>query len=541
MDFKLKPKLLPLLFLGVLLSNAQNPSSQDFDLSAFFSPTKAIKYEDPKTAIATLKEAQAAYLKQGDSIKSITALLHMADIYGHSADYANSYDAFWKSLRIADEMHNDSLNIHISMRLGRFYSFYKKVDESFKYLENSLALAKKRVAEGKMDQAYLVENYSTFLSTYRELNRPEMAEKYLDSCLLYYKDVPSQVPMAQLNFEKAVILSQKGQNEEALKTMESIEAWYEEHRPSYLVLIYTYWGDILQNTNALNQSEKYYQKALEVSSNYQGHIDFTPLIYERLANLYLKKGNYQEAFANQKTAKDLDAKFFDSRSTNNRSLLEIKDEFRLEKQAQEALIQKQRVEQLEQEEEISFLQRVILSVIIIFILSVGFIFFKNLQNKHKIEKELIRRNKELEIQKANELLELKNKELAASALQLVEKDEFLKELKTKLRGGGENMKVSEMNKILRTISISNNNNWEEFKLRFTAVNEKFYQKLTQKYPKLSQSDHKICALIKLNFSSKDMSRLLGISVESVHTTRYRLRKKLGLERSSNLEDFIASL
>ena len=55
---------------------------------------------------------------------------------------------------------------------------------------------------------------------------------------------------------------------------------------------------------------------------------------------------------------------------------------------------------------------------------------------------------------------------------------------------------------------------------------------------LKQTDLKICALVKLNFPSKDMAKLLGISVESVHTSRHRLRKKLGLERNDNLEEFI---
>ena len=127
-----------------------------------------------------------------------------------------------------------------------------------------------------------------------------------------------------------------------------------------------------------------------------------------------------------------------------------------------------------------------------------------MRNKHKVENELLAKSKELEIQKANDLLRLKNKELATSALQLVEKDEFLKELKDILESSGEQLKVSEINKVLRSISISNTNNWEQFRLRFTAVNEEFYGKLTEKFPNLNQSEHKICALIKLNFSSKDI-------------------------------------
>ncbi|MFW2376918.1 MAG: helix-turn-helix transcriptional regulator, partial [Cellulophaga baltica] len=80
----------------------------------------------------------------------------------------------------------------------------------------------------------------------------------------------------------------------------------------------------------------------------------------------------------------------------------------------------------------------------------------------------------------------------------------------------------------------------EFEARFTAINQSFYKNLKDTYPSLSQTDLKLCALVKLNFSSKEMSSLLGISIESVHTSRYRLRKKLNLERNDNLTEFIAN-
>ncbi|NJB35244.1 hypothetical protein [Croceivirga sp. JEA036] len=511
------------------------------NMKRFFSDTAAIQYENSSEAISVLEETHKAYLQKGDTLKGIGALLQMADVYGHRADYANSYDVFWKSLFLAEKVKNDSLDAVIAFRLGRFYSFYKREKESLKYLSESLNIRKKMVEEGKSDPAYLVYNYFAFVSTYRELDRPKLANTYLDSCLLYYKNVPNQVPMAQLKFERAFILSKMEKEQEALDIFQNLESWFLEKRPSYMVLVYTYWGDVYEQMGRLQESEQKYLQAIKMSEKYKGHIDFTPLIYERLADHYIKQGNYKKAFENQKTAKALDALFFDGRSAKNQSMLEIRDEFRLEKQRQQDLIQKQRLEKLEQDEKISFLQRTILLGAIVTLLVLAYLFFRHLRNKHKMEKALIRRNKELEIQKANELLELKNKELAASVLQLVEKDEFLKELKEKLRTNKDNLKQTEVNKLLRSISVSNSNNWEEFRLRFTAVNEKFYKKLTEKYPNLTQSDHKICALIKLNFSSKDMARLLGISVESVHTTRYRLRKKLNLERKENLEDFIAQL
>ena len=539
--FNINSVLFTVIFLFNCALFAQVNDSVNSENEDFFILPYGNKYEGSGEVIKELREKHKSLLSGGDTLKSIDVLMQLADVYGHRADYANSYDLFWQSLSLAEQVKNDSLDALIAWRLGRFYSFYKREKESLKYLNQALKIRKEMVNEGSTAPAYLVHNYFAFVSTYREFDMPEMASKYLDSCFIYYKEVKNQLPMPQLNFEKAFILSKKGRNEEALDLFESIEPWFLKHRPTYMVLVYTYWGDALQNRGDFINSVKYYEKAINISEKYKRHIDFTPLIYERLTEHYKQQGNYQKAYENLKIAKRLDALFFDGRSSKNKSMLEIRDEFRIEKQRQLDLIQKQRFEKLKQEEKISMLQRIILLGAIVFILILAFFFFRHLRNKHKLEKQLIRRNKELEIQKANELLELKNKELAASVLQLVEKDEFLKDLKEKLKSNKDNLGQTEINKLLRTISVNNNNNWEEFRLRFTAVNEKFYKKLTKKYPNLTQSDHKVCALIKLNFSSKDMARLLGISVESVHTTRYRLRKKLKLERKENLEDFIAQL
>ena len=344
----------------ISLSSAQNRDSLELDLKRFFSPTKALLYDDAEEATSTLHKAHQEFLRLGDTLKSIEALIQIADIYGHRADYANSYDAFWKSLSLAAELKNDSLNVHISMRLGRFYSFYKRENEALQYLQSSLDIQKGRVAKGEALTPELVPNYYAFLSTYRELNRPLLAEKYLDSCMQYYQVSPLQVPMPQLQFEEAVILSQSNKNQKALEIMRETEPWFQEYRPTYLVLVYSYWGDIYRNLGDLQSSGRYYQKALDTSGEFKAHIDFTPLIYERIAALYFEKGDYRRAFENQKMAKELDADFFDSRSTKNRTLLEIKDEYQLEKQRQEALIKEQRLEQLEQEEEILLLQRLLL-------------------------------------------------------------------------------------------------------------------------------------------------------------------------------------
>ena len=136
---------------------------------------------------------------------------------------------------------------------------------------------------------------------------------------------------------------------------------------------------------------------------------------------------------------------------------------------------------------------------------------------------------------------MKNKELAASVLKLIEKEAFIDEIKEKIQEGEGDIKRREVKQLVNSISNSSKDNWKEFEARFLAVNKSFYDKLNEQFPKLTQGDQKLCALIKLNFSSKEMAKLLGISVESVHTTRSRLRKKLNLSRGMNLKEFIANV
>mgnify|MGYP000256471635 CR=1 FL=1 len=171
----------------------------------------------------------------------------------------------------------------------------------------------------------------------------------------------------------------------------------------------------------------------------------------------------------------------------------------------------------------------------------SFLYFRYVRAKYKAEKQLIRKEQELEIQKTNELVELKNKELAAFALKLIEKENFIEALREKLSKGNGEIKRQELENLVYSAVSSSKESWSEFEARFVSVNTSFYQNLKAKFPKLTQGDLKLCALVKLNFSSKEMARLTGISIDSMHTTRSRLRKKLNLAKGSNLKEFIANI
>ncbi|MDQ6813839.1 MAG: tetratricopeptide repeat protein [Bacteroidota bacterium] len=69
------------------------------------------------------------------------------------------------------------------------------------------------------------------------------------------------------------------------------------------------------------------------------------------------------------------------------------------------------------------------------------------------------------------------------------------------------------------------NDWQEFKTLFTLVHPEFFTSLHHRYPGLSHGETRVLSLCKLQISSLEMAAMLGISLQSVRTSRYRLRKK----------------
>ncbi len=89
------------------------------------------------------------------------------------------------------------------------------------------------------------------------------------------------------------------------------------------------------------------------------------------------------------------------------------------------------------------------------------------------------------------------------------------------------------------LQISQQDNWEVFKLRFKEVHKDFFNNLKDKHPDLTKSELKFCAYLRIHLSSSQISRVLHITNEAIKKSRYRIRKKLKLSPKDSLEDYIA--
>ncbi len=154
----------------------------------------------------------------------------------------------------------------------------------------------------------------------------------------------------------------------------------------------------------------------------------------------------------------------------------------------------------------------------------------------KNEKEIVKIKNE-QLKKENKS---KSKELAASTMSIVKKNELLTTIKNELD------KVEDKNATKSVIKIIDQNlnekdDWEFFKKAFNNADSKFLKKLKKLHPSLSPNDLKLCAYLRLNLSSKEIAQLFHISPRSVEIKRYRLRKKMNLKHEENLVNYILKL
>lgn len=91
------------------------------------------------------------------------------------------------------------------------------------------------------------------------------------------------------------------------------------------------------------------------------------------------------------------------------------------------------------------------------------------------------------------------------------------------------------------VSTKDEKHWEDFKIYFENTSPNFLNCLSQKHPELSPKDIKYCCYLKMNMSNNDICHVLGINLESVRTHKYRLKKRMEISKSQNLQVYIKSI
>jgi len=175
------------------------------------------------------------------------------------------------------------------------------------------------------------------------------------------------------------------------------------------------------------------------------------------------------------------------------------------------------------------------------------------RQKNVLERDIDQKKKqidELEEEKLRSELNYKSDELVKTTLNVVRKNEMLQKIKKDAESLSRTISDGNLVNIRRGMlrlitqidtNIEHDSDLDNFQNSFDAVHNDFFKKIDAQFPQLTHKDKMLCAYIKMNLMSKEIAPLLNISVRGVEISRYRLRKKLGLDEKANLADFLQKL
>ncbi|MGX1930567.1 LuxR C-terminal-related transcriptional regulator [Flagellimonas sp. 2504JD4-2] len=164
---------------------------------------------------------------------------------------------------------------------------------------------------------------------------------------------------------------------------------------------------------------------------------------------------------------------------------------------------------------------------------------RELERQMKLEQE--EKLAALEKEKLAREIKLKQNELASTTLNIAKKNEMILELKNMLLVNKDKFSNSQRYRsFIKKLnnSIQDTDDWKRFEVNFKELHEDFFERLLREYPNLTPKDLKLCAYLKMNLSTKEIAPLMAISVRGVEIHRYRLRKKLEIDSSKSLSNFL---
>jgi tetratricopeptide (TPR) repeat protein len=460
--------------------------------------------------------------KQNSVAQQAEANRILGKIYTDLGDYQQSSDYYFESLKLIESIEDREGTGRALNSIGYLYFEQKNYQKALEYYKKSLQIA--REINDKMGISRGLNNVA---AVHANLEEYEIVESYIHEAIKINIEIGQRLWEGVNYLNLGVIYQDQKVYDTSLFFHKKAEGIFTElnNMPklasSYLNLS-DYYNDI-----ACNDSSFYYaQKALNLGQVHQ----LKKAVHEsanKLHDLFKSNNMLDSAYKYgmlqyaMKDSLDLDE------SLTNLSKLELQYEF--EKQAQDKKLKQQRKD---------FLTIILFILLVSVIIVVLLILARQRANA---------RNANLARLKLEDEVNFKSKELTINVMNLIAKNELLTEISNKLidiqDSAIKDETKSAILQIARDIKRSTENQvWEEFELRFKEVHGDFYETLISQFPDLSPNEQKLCAFLRLNLSSKEISEMTGQRVNTIEMARHRLRKKLGISNTqANLIAFLSQI
>lgn len=196
----------------------------------------------------------------------------------------------------------------------------------------------------------------------------------------------------------------------------------------------------------------------------------------------------------------------------------------------------QTIQSLEKEKKDAVIIRNLFITAVILLSIIALMYTNRQKLRYRYREQIAVKEKEaaqMEIISAKEQLDLITE-------SIIEKTTLVEKLEQQVQEQQLNADQYRMIDELSNLTILTEDEWSKFRTLFEKIYPGFFLRLKNNAPDITVAEQRMAALTRLHLTPKQMAAMLGISVDSVHKARQRLRQRLNISAELNLEQTITS-
>jgi tetratricopeptide (TPR) repeat protein/DNA-binding CsgD family transcriptional regulator len=133
------------------------------------------------------------------------------------------------------------------------------------------------------------------------------------------------------------------------------------------------------------------------------------------------------------------------------------------------------------------------------------------------------------------------KQLKRFAEDVLSRDEQIEALQTELGKQSNNAETAAKVEELSQQMILTEDDWQNFQSLFNKTYPGFLLRLKEKAPGITEAELRMATLTKIKLGTRQIAAMQGISTDTVHKTRQRLRQRFGTASTAELESIVSSI
>ena len=538
-----------IMFAAVSL-HAQQPTKSDCD-RLISQVVKLMLEGDHTESLELLLKAQAIARENNWHEQRFLAINNIGANYYNMLDLGEALDNYLEAYTIAIKELGDKYEMIVLNNIAILYLKEENIEQAVEYFNRAYGIASANADSTKI--AFYAVNLGLVFNKKNELQK---AKDYFDKAIPLLKDKPDIIQKAYLGRAENLMLY--GQYEEAVDLLKPLAAEMEKSRKETKIYALKLLSEIAFLENKTPEALGYAEEIMEHSDDVEDRL----VAFEQLAKIYRADGQKDAAL----TAKDSVLKAAEAlHAIKNGRLFETnRVKFEIQNYRNQ-LRENQKI--LEAERQVF---NILLGAAIIIILLITWAlrnsYIKSKQRKlihtrsqelmslalekEKSDKALLKKKlKEeesraiLEEERLKNEIEARNRKLSAKALHLLERNEMLTSLVNDLeasQGVQQQTRLQAYIKKLKSL-VRSDKEWEQFTRHFEEVNQGFLSEIKDRHPELNANDLRFISYVYMNLTTKEISNILNITDSACRKRKERISRKMDLDDSSKLHNYLSDI